>query len=308
MDNVCHSFAGAAIAHCGWARRAPRATVLAIVAANIPDVDAFTYFFADAPTAVWFRRGWTHGLPALVAWALGLAALFGWIARRRGEPATWRTYLPLAFLAVASHPALDWLNTYGVRLLMPFSDRWFYGDTLFIVDLVLIGAFGAAWVAGDRVGARHHGRGVAFARGLVAVALAYVVAMRAMSVATRSAAARELGLADTGPRDLVVSPLPASVRHRTVLVRRDGHDEVYDATLVSRGPVLGPRVETTPTGVTPERMARAIGTRDGRKFLTWSRFPYFVPGNGADSGTLFVGDARYATGTTASWAGIRLRE
>ncbi|MEY2855039.1 MAG: hypothetical protein RL030_2171, partial [Pseudomonadota bacterium] len=45
-----------------------------------------------------------------------------------------RAILALAFLAVWSHPLLDWLNTYGVRLLMPFDSRWFYGDTLFIVD------------------------------------------------------------------------------------------------------------------------------------------------------------------------------
>ena len=39
MDNVCHSLAGAVIAQAGFARRLPRATLLAVVAANIPDVD-----------------------------------------------------------------------------------------------------------------------------------------------------------------------------------------------------------------------------------------------------------------------------
>jgi len=34
----------------------------------------------------------------------------------------------------AHHPTLDWLNTYGMRWLMPFSGRWFYGDAVFIVD------------------------------------------------------------------------------------------------------------------------------------------------------------------------------
>jgi inner membrane protein len=45
-----------------------------------------------------------------------------------------RVILALSFLAVLSHPLLDLLNTYGVRLLSPFDGRWFYGDTLFIVD------------------------------------------------------------------------------------------------------------------------------------------------------------------------------
>jgi len=44
------------------------------------------------------------------------------------------TLLGIAFLGVWSHPLLDWLNTYGIRLLMPFNDTWFYGDTLFIID------------------------------------------------------------------------------------------------------------------------------------------------------------------------------
>ena len=38
------------------------------------------------------------------------------------------------FLGTLSHPLLDLMNTYGVRLLEPLSHRWFYGDTLFIVD------------------------------------------------------------------------------------------------------------------------------------------------------------------------------
>jgi inner membrane protein len=42
--------------------------------------------------------------------------------------------LGLAYIGVLSHPFLDWLNTYGVRVLMPFDGRWLYGDTLFILD------------------------------------------------------------------------------------------------------------------------------------------------------------------------------
>ena len=49
---------------------------------------------------------------------------------------------------------MDWLNSYGVRLLMPFSDRWFYGDALYIVDPLLYLLFGAAIVLGAPSGAR----------------------------------------------------------------------------------------------------------------------------------------------------------
>jgi inner membrane protein len=46
--------------------------------------------------------------------------------------------------ATATHPLMDWTNNYGVRLLLPWNPRWFYGDFIFIVDpfiwLVLGGA------------------------------------------------------------------------------------------------------------------------------------------------------------------------
>jgi inner membrane protein len=43
--------------------------------------------------------------------------------------------LVLASLIVsATHPFLDWTNNYGVRLLLPWSSKWFYGDLVFIAD------------------------------------------------------------------------------------------------------------------------------------------------------------------------------
>ena len=42
--------------------------------------------------------------------------------------------LLLSYIGVLLHVFMDFTNSYGVRLLMPFSDRWFYGDALYIVD------------------------------------------------------------------------------------------------------------------------------------------------------------------------------
>jgi inner membrane protein len=75
-------------------------------------------------------------LPLLLA--VGVALWHRWRGNARVQPddAPYRPLilLALAFLAVWTHPLLDWLNTYGVRLLMPFDGRWFYGDTLFIIE------------------------------------------------------------------------------------------------------------------------------------------------------------------------------
>jgi inner membrane protein len=49
-----------------------------------------------------------------------------------------------SLLLIASHPLLDWTNSYGVRPFLPWDGRWIYGDILFVVDpwvwLVLGGA------------------------------------------------------------------------------------------------------------------------------------------------------------------------
>jgi inner membrane protein len=140
MDPLTHSLTGAALARTGLSRTTPLATTTLVIAANIPDIDIATYYAGTyAPLAL--RRGWTHGplalllLPVIVAAAMLLYDRF-WRRRRRPDamPARAAPLAVLAFAGVLTHPLLDWMNTYGVRLLMPFSGRWFYGDALFIID------------------------------------------------------------------------------------------------------------------------------------------------------------------------------
>ena len=64
-----------------------------------------------------------------------------------------------------SHVALDLLNNYGVRLLMPFSNRWFYGDAVFIIDPWLWLTLGAGIWLTRRRGIADRGAACADARG-----------------------------------------------------------------------------------------------------------------------------------------------
>jgi len=127
---------GVALAQTGLGCRTRFAAAALVIGANLPDIDAVT-MLGDLDLSLCWRRGWTHGalamalMPALLACALwGSGRLFG---QGRGRPKG-ATLLWLSYLAFLTHPLLDWLNTYGIRLLMPFDGGWFYGDTLFIVD------------------------------------------------------------------------------------------------------------------------------------------------------------------------------
>lgn len=133
------------MAEAGLKRKTALATATLIIGANIPDIDAIA-MFVSSDYALLIRRGWTHGILALFIWPIFLTGLMLAIDRliqkwnqnrnqeREGPPMRPLILLGIAFLGVWSHPLLDWLNTYGVRFLMPFSETWFYGDTLFIVD------------------------------------------------------------------------------------------------------------------------------------------------------------------------------
>jgi inner membrane protein len=159
MDPVAHTLVGATLAETGLAKRAgPLATATLILGANAPDIDILSAWGGRDATLL-FRRGHTHGLVAMIALPLALTGLMllwdrGVRRRRRPDapPARAGPLLALALISVLSHPALDWLNTYGVRLLMPFEGRWFYGDSLFIVDPWLWLLMAAAVVLGKSGG------------------------------------------------------------------------------------------------------------------------------------------------------------
>lgn len=146
MDNLTHSLVGAVMGQAGLKRTTGLAMPALIIGANLPDVDAACFFWLHGTEHLAFRRGITHGPPALVLLPLVLAGLLWAFDRwqeRRGTrpegrlPVRFGWLYAMAFIGCLSHPFFDWLNVYGIRLLEPFSSQWFYGDTLFIIDVWL---------------------------------------------------------------------------------------------------------------------------------------------------------------------------
>ena len=140
MDNLTHSLVGLAAAKAGLEKLSPGATAVCLLAANAPDADVAILLFADRWTFLHYHRHITHSILGTLLLALLLPLIF-WagdyvIAKLRGRaPQVRLAGLLLASLVVsATHPFLDWTNNYGVRLLLPWNSKWFYGDLVFIVD------------------------------------------------------------------------------------------------------------------------------------------------------------------------------
>jgi inner membrane protein len=308
MDNITHTLAGMALAEAGLKRNTRLGTATLILAANLPDLDGLSYFFGSGIAGLSFRRGWTHGVLAMALLpVLLMLALLGWrrcFDKREGVRAGW--LLALAAIGIWSHPLLDLLNTYGVRLLMPFSSRWFYGDALFIVDpwLWLLLGFGTA------LSRRRARRPQADSRYLarpaqIALALSACYALL-MGLGSRHGAAVVEQQARGGPaRRVLVAPGFANPLRRDV-IREVGTS--YELGRLS----LGLRWRYVPLAIRSSGAAdpgaeAAARTRAGAAFLRWARFPVFESVRVGDSIRVTISDARYAGAGNRSWASITVR-
>jgi len=289
MDNVCHTLVGAACAEAGLARRTRHGAATLMIAANLPDIDVLV--FATGASSVAFRRGWTHGILALAVLPVALAGGLWLLARRRPNRGTdppvhvgW--LLALSYVGVVTHLALDYLNTYGIRLLMPLDGRWFYGDAVFIVDpwLWLVLGLGV-WLA------RRRGRTLP-AQTALAVAALYITGMLGAGAAARADVV-EAWVAAYGapPRALMVGPRPVTPFAREVIV--DAGDRYHAGSVswpsgqVRFDAVAVPKGESLP-GVSAAREAPAV-----RGFLVWSRFPYWTVDDIAGEPAVTVRDMRF---------------
>jgi inner membrane protein len=127
MFNSTHTFVGIAVARTAPKRWVPYATVTAVIAANLPDID-FLAELGNMPGYLERHRGITHTFVGVPFLSLALAASMYFFTGK-----FWRTFA-IALIAMATHPVLDYANTYGLRPFLPFNGKWYYGDTLFIID------------------------------------------------------------------------------------------------------------------------------------------------------------------------------
>ncbi len=101
-----------------------------MLAANIPDIDVIAAA-GGSLAYLHYHRHLTHALVMAPLMAL-LPVLLVWAVVRK--PMAWGMAYLVSLIGVASHLALDLTNVYGVRLLLPFSDRWLRLDLNSIVD------------------------------------------------------------------------------------------------------------------------------------------------------------------------------
>ncbi len=307
MDNLTHSLVGVLIARTGLGRLAPYGTALAVVSANLPDAD----IVSGARGAVCYlanHRGFTHALFWLPLLALAPLPFWWLLARRRGPltRAVWaRAYL-ISLIAVVTHPLLDALNVYGIRILHPFSEQWLHADLVNIIDvwiwvLLLICVLGPmlANLVYTEIGARGAtGRGMAWAGLLLLCAFIGLRAhLHSRAFETLNARLYE----NEPPRQVLALPSAANPWRWTGLIETETAWRVIPVDLLHEFDPEGGRrfykpdvaallspVAATETGrvfldfsQTPLWQIAPVSSPEGTKRVTISDLRFGLPGEGA---------------------------
>jgi inner membrane protein len=287
MDNLTHSLVGALLGQMGLKRKTGLAMPTLIIAANIPDIDAVAVLLGGHQHLA-LRRGLTHGPIAMVLLPLVLWGAMLWFDRwqeRRGKrpdkrlPVHKGWLLGLAYLGCLSHPLFDWFNSYGIRLLEPFSSQWFYGDTLFIIDIWIW----AALIVGIWLSLRRERQNFKNVRRPAVISclavLVYISVNAGISNSAVSSTLEEIRKR-TGQQyieQIVANPVPIAFWQREVLFgsTNNYYRTEYSAFAARPVKVDVPQIEIgkhLPNIIDIEKLA--VKNSDLAAFLFWSRMPY----------------------------------
>jgi inner membrane protein len=302
MDNLCHSLIGMAMSRAGLHKRTALATSTLVIANNLPDIDVGV--FATNTLAMSFRRGWTHGVLAQATLPLALTGAMLLYDRYRTKKSPDDVVRPaqillMSYVGVLLHVFMDFTNSYGVRLLMPFSERWFYGDALYIVDPWLYLTLGLGWWL-----ARSNPRP---ARIGVTVAAIYVVAMLGSNVVARREVAAGLQRAgQPATTRFMVTPVVINPFHREVVI--DMGDRYEKGNLwFDPMPHFRPAGFGVEKGFDDPRAQQALQTPLARAYLRWSRFPFVQTSPSLPPDGTWINDYRYANVATYGWSSVKLQ-
>lgn len=227
MDSLTQLVLGSAISVAVMGRRTAvwKAALWGGVAGTLPDLDALVDF-GDAVSNMVYHRAESHSLFYLSL----LAPLMAWaVSRLHGQKALFGRWWLALWLALFTHPLLDYFTIYGTQLLQPFSSRPFGLGSMFIIDplytLPLVIGVVAALVGSQLSGLRWNALALAFS----CLYLGWSVAAQQMvkSVARENLAAR--GISDAR---FLVTPAPLNtVLWRVVVLRPGGYEEGFYSLL-----------------------------------------------------------------------------
>ena len=305
MDNLTHTLVGLMMARAGLEKTAVRGAGMLMLAANIPDIDAVTWF---GGTTVYLEshRGITHTL--LFMPVIALVPML--MVRAKFS---WRAWIA-SMLGVLSHVLLDWSNSFGIPLLMPFSMRRWRLDTVNIVDiwlwLILLGALAAAALVkmvNREIGEKNQ---TSARRGWAWAALIALLAFEGLRLTTHSRAVStiEARLYDGAPARRATA-LPNAINPFTWRGIAEAKQFIYmipvDVAPLNLAhpfdPSAGKRYKVIDHSAA---MDAALATRPFQVFSRFSQMPYWQVSEGATGTQVSLMDLRFGDPGNLGFGGV----
>jgi inner membrane protein len=298
MEPITHFLTGACIGRAGLNRKTAYATLVAVLAAEAPDMDTLWGWLGPVE-GLKHHRGITHtfvGAPLVAGAVVGAVWLLDtWLQRRRnaviqtgkappaGGKATavhWGWLYLTALIAALSHILLDWTNNYGVRPFFPFNPRWYAGSLVFIAEPVLWALFAIAlvmpWVLGladGEMGARK----VRFrGRGWAIFALAGMVALwgwrwferdRAETLLSQTEVTRE------PVKRMTLEPYPITPIHWHAILETADYYQTAEVNAWTGQIVSDPHQDVLYKPAVTAATEAAKQTPLGQAYLDWATWP-----------------------------------
>ena len=276
MDPLTHTATGLFLSRVGLGRWTPRALPILLLAANAPDIDILS--LAGGPlNYLHYHRHLTHSLVAMPVLAL-VAVLVVRVASRK--PVHWLGAFFAALIAVASHLLLDFTNSYGMRLWLPFSGEWQRLDLTAVIDIwiwgaLLLGIAGpfVARLVGSEVSSgtvreKNHGRGFAI------FALAFLLLYNCGRGVLHARAVAELDsrlYGESIPLRVAALPHPANPWRWRGIVETGGFYAVEDVNLAGDfNPTRGTLFYKPEPNAALEAARHTVAIQE---FLRFARFP-----------------------------------
>lgn len=191
------------------------------VCGTLPDLDALIDH-GDPVLNMTLHRGDSHALFWLTLLAPAVAAL---AARVHGEMVLWRRWWLALWLALVTHPLLDWTTIYGTQMLRPFSTEPLGLGSMFIIDPLytvplLVGVIAALRLSGG-AGLRWNAVGLVLSTAYLGWSM---VAQQHVQGVARAALAQQ----GISVERLLVTPAPfTTVLWRVVAMEGDRYHEGF---------------------------------------------------------------------------------
>jgi len=304
MDNLTHTLTAVALSQAGLNRKTRFATLALVVGANLPDIDLLSRLGGPL-TYLKYHRGIAHSILGVTVLAALVAGVLLYVGRK--FPTTRKNVPPLhprwlfavCGIATASNLALDFTNSYGVRPFLPFSDRWYAGDIMFIFDPLLLGLLalglgipGLLRLVSEEVGAKKP----AMRRGAIFALVGLVLLLGLRDLAHR----RVLQMLDSrtyyqeNPQQVAAFPTPSNPFSWTGVVETASAFHVLSVSALA-SEVNPERLRVFHKPEPSPALEAVMQTRTARIFDSFARFLWVRVQESEDGYAATLRDLRYAS-------------